>query len=405
MQAFGQIPFTVAMLHSRLITMRNRLVFTPIYALLSENGGNSITLCPLPDIPRTSIPELPCRMDCSSEQTTKKTININKDEAQNVTDTSLPSPPDSQALVTDTRVLLAVSVTQEARLDLDQWAKWLTISTPYGVTKVDARIESVYKSHSSLVLISVPISTWNLLPERPAYKFVGFIRSHDLAEWKGLGPVKASEIPDVLRCSRSVTLSSPANQQANPQVVSSLPDNHRSWTLENDEKLKRARREGLSWGPIASKYFPSKTANACRKRHERLMEKAVGLEGTQNNVNYQNTGKDHPLLEDGTYADSAYGSTYASSHMPLSDLGDPNDSNKPTTNSNPNSFGGSTYGSTLADGPMKPYSLNNKSALGHTMLRSSTRIPSFSSGLRQPATNFTGNFSKSTDRKSRVAAT
>jgi len=34
-----------------------------------------------------------------------------------------------------------------------------------------------------------------------------------------------------------------------------------------------ARASGLNWQPIASKYFPSKTANACRKRHERLMDR------------------------------------------------------------------------------------------------------------------------------------
>ena len=34
-----------------------------------------------------------------------------------------------------------------------------------------------------------------------------------------------------------------------------------------------ARASGLNWQPIASKHFPSKTANACRKRHERLMER------------------------------------------------------------------------------------------------------------------------------------
>ena len=35
----------------------------------------------------------------------------------------------------------------------------------------------------------------------------------------------------------------------------------------------RARQQGLNWQPIATQYFPEKTANACRKRHERLMEK------------------------------------------------------------------------------------------------------------------------------------
>ncbi len=47
MQAFGKTPFTVAMLHSRLVTMRWRLAFTPIYALLSEHGGSSIAISPV----------------------------------------------------------------------------------------------------------------------------------------------------------------------------------------------------------------------------------------------------------------------------------------------------------------------------------------------------------------------
>lgn len=35
----------------------------------------------------------------------------------------------------------------------------------------------------------------------------------------------------------------------------------------------QARQRGLNWQPIASQFFPDKTANACRKRHERLMDK------------------------------------------------------------------------------------------------------------------------------------
>ena len=55
-----------------------------------------------------------------------------------------------------------------------------------------------------------------------------------------------------------------------------LPTNERSstaWTREDDLQLMKARSESQNWGPIASKYFPTKTPNACRKRHERLMEK------------------------------------------------------------------------------------------------------------------------------------
>ena len=57
--------------------------------------------------------------------------------------------------------------------------------------------------------------------------------------------------------------------------VSSVGSNQHSssWRPEHDELLIWALREGLGWQSIALKYFPDKTANACRKRYERLMAK------------------------------------------------------------------------------------------------------------------------------------
>ena len=47
------------------------------------------------------------------------------------------------------------------------------------------------------------------------------------------------------------------------------------WLPEHDELLIQARMQGLGWLPIASTYFPDKTPNACRKRHEKLREKQI----------------------------------------------------------------------------------------------------------------------------------
>ena len=49
--------------------------------------------------------------------------------------------------------------------------------------------------------------------------------------------------------------------------------NTSSWSAKDDETLIRARAQGLNWNQIGPKHFPSKTPNACRKRHERLMER------------------------------------------------------------------------------------------------------------------------------------
>lgn len=64
-----------------------------------------------------------------------------------------------------------------------------------------------------------------------------------------------------------------ASHHTSPQTSASDRHASQSWPPENDELLMRARQQGLNWQPIASQYFPDKTANACRKRHERLMEK------------------------------------------------------------------------------------------------------------------------------------
>ena len=65
----------------------------------------------------------------------------------------------------------------------------------------------------------------------------------------------------------------PAAPYPTPSSNTAGPRNAAIWSTTDDEVLLRARVSGLNWQPIASKYFPNKTANACRKRHERLIER------------------------------------------------------------------------------------------------------------------------------------
>ena len=69
---------------------------------------------------------------------------------------------------------------------------------------------------------------------------------------------------------------SQAASQAQSQAVSPIVNTERPsapWATEDDKKLMEARAQGLNWKPIAELHFPQKSPNACRKRHERLMEK------------------------------------------------------------------------------------------------------------------------------------
>ncbi|KAK3689543.1 hypothetical protein B0T22DRAFT_499232 [Podospora appendiculata] len=56
-----------------------------------------------------------------------------------------------------------------------------------------------------------------------------------------------------------------------------LPTQHRAssgaWNQDDDRALLALRSMGKNWNQIQREAFPSKTGNACRKRHERLMER------------------------------------------------------------------------------------------------------------------------------------
>jgi len=49
--------------------------------------------------------------------------------------------------------------------------------------------------------------------------------------------------------------------------------NYGTWTPAEDSTLLKARASGRQWSDLQRTHFPDKTANACRKRHERLVER------------------------------------------------------------------------------------------------------------------------------------
>ncbi|CRG86631.1 hypothetical protein PISL3812_03641 [Talaromyces islandicus] len=54
-----------------------------------------------------------------------------------------------------------------------------------------------------------------------------------------------------------------------------------TWTVHDDAVLMQARAHSHGWGQIQKEHFPKKTANACRKRYERLVAKRRGPEWDQ----------------------------------------------------------------------------------------------------------------------------
>ena len=59
----------------------------------------------------------------------------------------------------------------------EQLTDWLT-SMPALVNSM--QIEGIYKSQSTLIMVSLPVAVWHLLPSNPAISFIAFVQSRNL---------------------------------------------------------------------------------------------------------------------------------------------------------------------------------------------------------------------------------
>jgi len=79
------------------------------------------------------------------------------------------------------KVLLAINLSSDIPQDLDipTFQQWLR-EVPAFVESVN--IEAVYRSRSTLLIASVSIAVWDLLPDHPATTFIGFVSSANLKD-------------------------------------------------------------------------------------------------------------------------------------------------------------------------------------------------------------------------------
>jgi hypothetical protein len=68
-----------------------------------------------------------------------------------------------------------------------------------------------------------------------------------------------------------MSVSAPA--PLSPVTAPAHPNQSALWLDQEDTMLINAKNQGLGWNEIHKMYFPTKSGNACRKRHERLMTK------------------------------------------------------------------------------------------------------------------------------------
>ncbi|KAF4631579.1 hypothetical protein G7Y89_g6555 [Cudoniella acicularis] len=74
-------------------------------------------------------------------------------------------------------VLISVALDEDSAPDVEAWYRWIRqipALAKYGV------VEGVYKSHSTMLLISIPLLIWDMLPDDLAISFVAYVQSRNL---------------------------------------------------------------------------------------------------------------------------------------------------------------------------------------------------------------------------------
>ncbi|KAL7812426.1 hypothetical protein V8C44DRAFT_329403 [Trichoderma aethiopicum] len=89
-------------------------------------------------------------------------------------------------------VMISLALEEDQRLDINAWEQWLNA---FPAMARYVKIQGVFKSHSTLVLVSMPVMIWDLLPEDPATSFIAFIRSNNIATQKPQPTPIATSVP------------------------------------------------------------------------------------------------------------------------------------------------------------------------------------------------------------------
>lgn len=89
-------------------------------------------------------------------------------------------------------VMISLALEDNQSLDIHAWEQWLSA---FPAMAKFVKVQGVFKSHSTLLLVSMPVMIWDLLPEDHATSFVAFIRSNNLAAEKRPLPPSAASIP------------------------------------------------------------------------------------------------------------------------------------------------------------------------------------------------------------------
>ncbi|KAK0111112.1 hypothetical protein ONS95_001489 [Cadophora gregata] len=153
---------------------------TPVHCLLTTKRPNrSIMLAPL-------RPGVSMRQTVHEKQSLGSALGNNSMPSNYYKDPNLPHYPQVLISVRLEEDYLADDDDRESQKRQQPWLEWFR-NIPDAANKVT--IHGVYRSYSTLLLLSMSVALWNILPAHVAYSFIGFLNSGNLA-------IQTQEVPE-----------------------------------------------------------------------------------------------------------------------------------------------------------------------------------------------------------------
>src|SRR6266699_1414285 len=137
---------------------------TPVHYWLSRND-RSIVLAPLRE--PHEVFELPSLPEASSSGSSEDSPGLDSQQTSVSDVSSRPEP----------HVLLIIRL-EEDKFNVDEWSSWLS-SAPKDAKEL-VKVEGVFGSFSTTVLLRVPVSIWDMFPESHAVTFIDFVTTPNL---------------------------------------------------------------------------------------------------------------------------------------------------------------------------------------------------------------------------------
>jgi hypothetical protein len=165
-------------------------------------------------------------------------------------------------------VLISLALEDDQQLDLDAWEQWLAA---FPALAKHCKVQGLFKSHSTTLLLSLPVMVWDLLPDDPACSFVTFIRSNNLLLSKTTREQGATAPAGVPVGTEAATTSRVTTQNPVTQPERTADDNQSSLTgttlvKEHEEHIRHfpVSRTARDTRSLASGNSRTRTANQLR---------------------------------------------------------------------------------------------------------------------------------------------